>query len=110
MNQMAKNLPTSLIIAGHPIAIETFGKETCLVGGIFAAYDNINAKIIVCDELDKVMTLDSLIHEIGHAIYFFYGLNDESDEETNVNQMGIGWSQIWVDNPDLVKFLNYAVK
>lgn len=105
-----KHIPKSIRVAGHTITIETFGINTAKAGDIFAAYHCIDAKIVICDELDKISALDTLIHEIGHAIYFHYGIRDGDNEEHTVNQMGVGWAQIWVDNPDLVKFLNYAVK
>lgn len=110
-NKKIKYLPEYVRIAGHTITIETFGIDTAKAGNLFAAYHSIDAKIVICADLDdKIAVLDSLIHEIGHAIWFLYGIRDEDNEEHTVNQMAIGWSQIWADNPDMVKFLNYAVK
>ena len=110
MNKKIKYLPQFIRIAGHTITVETFGIDVAKAGDLFAAYHSIDAKIVICDETDKIATLDSLIHEIGHAIYFYYGIGREPSEEHVVNQMGVAWAQIWVDNPDMVTFLNYAVK
>ena len=104
------NIPKSVKVAGETIDIETFGLEAASVAGIFGAFHPLHSKLVVCDELTKMSCLNTLIHELGHAIYFYYGIEDEDLEEKTVNQMGTGWAQIWKDNPDLVKFLNYAVK
>ena len=110
MNKKIKYIPESIRVAGHNLIVEKYGLDTAVVGGLYGAFHAMRGKILICDELDKISCLDTLIHELGHAIFFFYGLAEDSDEETVVNQMGIGWAQIWVDNPALVKFLNYAVR
>ena len=110
MSKKLKHVPDSIRIAGHKIKIETFGLDASAISGIYGAFHGIRNVIIFCDELDKVTGLDTMIHEIGHAIYHFYNITDEDVEERIVNQMGVAWAQVWVDNPDLVKFLNYVVR
>jgi hypothetical protein len=110
MSNKVLNIPASIKVAGETIVIETYGMETAGATGIFGAFNALHAKLIICDELSKMACLNTMLHEIGHAIYFFYGIEDADEEEKTVNQMGIGWAQIWKDNPDLVKFLTYAVK
>jgi hypothetical protein len=110
MSKKIKFIPKSLKIAGETIEIETYGIEAAGANGIFGAFNALHGTLMICDELSKMSCLNTLIHEIGHAIYFFYGIEDADEEEKTVNQMGVGWAQIWKDNPDLVKFLNYAVK
>lgn len=54
--------------------------------------------------------VDTLLHEITHAIWWAYGLEDDDKEERIVRTMGAAWAQIWRDNPHLLGWLNEAAK
>lgn len=43
--------------------------------------------------------LDTITHEIFHAIFWAYSLNDKDDEERTVSSMSSGWVAFLRDNP-----------
>lgn len=53
--------------------------------------------------------LDTLVHEIFHAIYFTYNMTVGDDEERLVRTGSTGWLAVLSDNPALVKFINKVI-
>jgi hypothetical protein len=53
---------------------------------------------------------DTLIHEIGHAIFSAYGLQDGDGEERTISTLATGWTQVYRDNPWLLDWLKKALK
>lgn len=50
--------------------------------------------------------VDTVLHEITHAIWWAYGLEDGDVEERVAGTFGRAWTQIWRDNPDLLAWLS----
>lgn len=67
--------------------------------------DKQRAIIYYCTHLDNMLVADTLIHEICHAIWHEYNLQDTDAEERIVHSMGNGWTQVMHDNPELIKYL-----
>ena len=49
--------------------------------------------------------LDTLLHELNHAVYWAYGMEDEDKEERIVGTMATAWAQIFRDNPEFVAWI-----
>lgn len=62
--------------------------------------------------LDESMPLDRLVntlwHEINHAINHSYGVHDGAEEETVATQNANGWMQVSLDNPKLEQWFHRA--
>jgi hypothetical protein len=62
--------------------------------------------------LDDSMPLDRLVntvwHEVNHAINHSYGIQDGCDEESIACQSANGWMQVNLDNPKLEQWLHRA--
>ncbi len=72
---------------------------------------SVNEKTISIDEtLDRYQMLNTLIHEINHAIYWAYNIQDKDKEERIVTTFATAWTQIYRDNIDLLKFIEKARK
>jgi Zn-dependent peptidase ImmA (M78 family) len=54
--------------------------------------DKQRAIIYYCTHLDDMLVADTLIHEINHAIWNEYNLQDSDTEERIVHSMGSGWT------------------
>lgn len=59
---------------------------------------------------DKYKILDTLMHEIYHAIWFSYGIYDDDKEERVVSALSTAMVQVLRDNPDLRNFINHCLK
>ena len=49
--------------------------------------------------------IHTILHEVGHAIYWAYDIHDSDQEERIVNAMATGWAQVFRDNPLFLKWL-----
>lgn len=55
--------------------------------------------------------LNTLIHEINHAIFQVYFIDPEEDnEERIVTTLANAWTQVYKDNPELIKFISKMSK
>lgn len=52
---------------------------------------------------------DTFIHEVNHAIWWAYGLEDEDKEERTVGTLATGWVQVYRDNAWLLGWLKKAL-
>lgn len=50
---------------------------------------------------------DTLLHEIMHAVFYEYGIQPQDDEERTIRVMSTGLTQVFLDNPEIGKFLCY---
>jgi hypothetical protein len=57
----------------------------------------------------KVDALDTLLHEINHAIFFACHIREEDKEERTVGMFSTGWTQVYRDNPWLIDWIRDAV-
>jgi hypothetical protein len=56
----------------------------------------------------KIDALDTLLHEINHAIFFAYRIYDEDKEERTVGMFATAWTQVYRDNPWLLEWIREA--
>lgn len=66
-------------------------------------------KIRIDETLVPVQMVDTLLHEIGHAIYWAYNIEDEDKEERIVSTQATAWTQIFRDNPELLSFITQSL-
>ena len=52
--------------------------------------------------------VDTFLHEVLHAIYFAWGIEDEDKEERTVAAIATAWTQIFRDNPWLIRWIGEA--
>lgn len=64
---------------------------------------------VVTERRTAGFILDTLIHEIQHAIWWVMDLKDEDKEEEVVRRLATGWSMVYVDNPALLEFIEESV-
>jgi len=53
--------------------------------------------------------VDTVLHEISHAIYWAYGVDDADEEERIVETFGSAWMQIYRDNIWLLKWIQSSL-
>ena len=59
------------------------------------------AAIYVCTDDHPLTVLDTLLHEILHAVWHEYGLEDKEPEEHAITVLATGLTQVLYDNPKL---------
>ena len=73
--------------------------------GKFGEFSSLENIIRVDFSTDKINVVDTLLHEINHAIYWAYGIDDEDKEERTVATFSSAWVQVYRDNPWLIEFI-----
>lgn len=69
--------------------------------------DHKKMTIAVQDHQPLVEEADTLLHEILHAIWYQMSINcGPMDEEPIVRRMTSGFMQVFLDNPELLKYLS----
>ena len=57
-----------------------------------------------------VKAVDTLIHEIGHALFWAYGIDAEKDDEERlVGSLATAWTAVYRDNPWLLAWIAEAL-
>jgi hypothetical protein len=62
------------------------------------------------DQGTGVRAVETVIHEITHAIYDAYVIRPEDDEERTVTTLAKGWAQVYYDNPALLRWMSKVIK
>ena len=69
--------------------------------------DNVFAILVARGQSPKQL-LDTVLHEVTHAINFACDIDDGVDEETIALKHGAAWAHFWIDNPSMLRWLNYT--
>lgn len=76
-------------------------------------YQSDPSKIRIKDSMDPREKLNTILHEVLHAIVYTYGIKkdfkDDDEEEKIVNVFGNGLTEALTRNPELMKFINEAL-
>ena len=66
--------------------------------------------IYICTHLDAIVVADTFLHEILHAVWHEYNLQDDDREERIVHTLATGLTQVMHDNPELLTWLKKQTK
>ena len=66
--------------------------------------------IYICTHLDAIVVADTFLHEIMHAVWHEYNLQDDDREERIVHTLATGLTQVMHDNPELLTWLKKQTK
>lgn len=59
---------------------------------------------------NAVLCVDTLLHEIYHAIWWTYGVHDEDKQERIVSATSTAWTQVFRDNPTLMPWISAKLR
>lgn len=107
--QKMPSLPESIRVLHSDVKITEISESTArdLMHGVFATFNAKDEEIrIFVGDRQPMNVAESLIHELLHAIYHNYVIYDEDKEERTVCTMAGGIAQVWLDNPELIAFLD----
>jgi hypothetical protein len=60
------------------------------------------------DMPNKSRVVDTFLHELMHAIYWAYGIEDRDEEERIVGAIAVGMTALFRDNPWLLDWIKGA--
>lgn len=85
---------------------ENWGNEHDCQGLCHTEHHEID---VVIENRTAGFVLDTLIHEVQHAIWWAMDLKEEDKEEEVVHRLATGWSMVYVDNPSFLEFIEECV-
>lgn len=98
-------LPTKIKVAAFDIDIEDWHHHSANAAHSYGEFSSQENKIRIDVTTNKIKLIDTFIHEINHAIFWAYGIEDEDKEERVVATLATAWVQIYRDNPDILPFI-----
>jgi hypothetical protein len=77
-----------------------------------AAWGDSDALVIRLkrEQPSTAFALDTVLHEVGHAIAGAFALGDKSDEERAVSVFATGWTMVLQENPPLADWIWRALR
>ena len=103
-------LPKSTRVAAFDIEFTEWTSHEGNDRRAYGQFSSTQQTISVDTSVKPQKLLDTTLHEINHAIYWAYGLEDEDKEERIVATFATAWAQIYRDNPELLKWIATTVK
>ena len=99
-------LPAAIRVGPFDFAVERMNPHDAASRRLWGQFSLIEQVIRVqVDIPSPIKAVDTVLHEIGHAIYWAYGIEDQDKEERIVAVFGTAWTQVWRDNPALLAWV-----
>lgn len=92
-------LPKTVRIGPHTYDIIEVNSQEALSEGYHGIHISVRKVIKIDNTLKDSQVLESLLHEVCHAIWDNYKLSEDDDEERIVSVFGVGLLQVFKDNP-----------
>ena len=110
MTKRQPQIPKSVRVTCYDVKVSEWDRATSESVDSYGEFNERDLVIRVdMSSRNNIAKVDTLIHEINHAIYFAYGLQDKDKEERIVSTFATAWVQVFRDNPCLVEWLRYNV-
>lgn len=106
----AAQLPESLRVGAFDFKIVEFTPMGAASARRYGEFSAMEGLIRIDPQAGRIKTLDTLLHELLHAIYWTWNIHDTDDEERTVASMSTGLTQVIRDNPDLLRFILESIK
>lgn len=103
------NRPAYLRVLGRTYLLQFVPQET--IEGNYGVCDHRALVISVAEGLNPIEEMDTVIHELLHAIWHTSGLYaDDLEEERCVFRLATCLTAVFLDNPRLLPYLNHLRK
>ena len=104
-------LPKSIKVGPYRYRVEIAETLRSMSDQAWGICDNIQHTITYQNEWPCIgKAIDTVIHEVLHAIYHVWDVPEQAEEEPIVSHFGTGIAGVLIDNPGLVSWLNAAAK
>ena len=96
---------TEVKIAGFIFKVKKMARKANRVEGRMGFFSSTSGEISICTDYPDDQNVDSLLHEIGHAIWWAYNIEESDPEERVVRTQATAWTQVFRDNPQLLPWI-----
>ncbi len=110
MPKQPMKIPTSVRVSAFDIEIVEFTVHDGVDLERLGEFSAVQQRIRVDESLKPQKRLDTVLHEVNHAVYWAYNLDDDDEEERIVSTFATAWAQIYRDNPAFLQWVNETVE
>lgn len=101
-----KALPRTIKVGPFPFTVKLWDACTPDVARAFGNCCTTTSTISLQPQFKSAaQAVDTVLHEVNHAIYWAYGVDDEDKEERVVAIFATAWTQVFQDNPALMAWV-----
>ena len=92
-------LADSVRVGCYDFRIEKWDSHAANASRRYGEFSSIEQVIRIDRNLiSRIKAVDTFLHEVSHAIYWTYGIDDSDKEERVCGTLGIAWTQVYRDN------------
>ena len=102
------NLPASVKVGYIDYEIRLWSALEAQSSHRLGEADHLTQVIRVSQALAPRAFAEVLLHELLHALFYVYNIQDEDREERTVGTLSTAIAAMWRDNPELVAYLGRA--
>lgn len=111
MNEAIARLPASIRIAGFDFTIRRMSSHESNGKGRYGECSTIEQTIYIQENIiTNYKAVDTFLHEVLHALYWAYGVDDEDKEERIVGTLSSALMTCHRDNPWLALWIDEALR
>jgi len=100
----------SLRIGCRKYSVQEWADAEMMTTDSYGQCDKQRGIIYICTHLDPIVVADTFLHEIMHAIWHEYNLQDSDQEERIVHTLSTGLVQEMHDNQQLLTWFRKQTK
>lgn len=104
------HLPASVKVGYRVYRIEHWAPRSAAGSNRYGECSHAENVIRVDLSYGLVKAANTLLHELLHACCFVMRFDDKDDEERTVGALSNALTGIWVDNPDVIAWIDFALK
>ena len=106
MKDWHKTLPKRIRVGHCYYTVGLLDRRQAVADDRWGSHSRERLEIDLDPELPAPVAAETLLHEIFHAVYDMWALEDTDNEERMCDAVAGSLCMIWADNPLLVRWLN----
>lgn len=110
MSTSPLKIPTRVKVGPYTYKVTSRDHAWLQVNGVYGLCHTGDLTIDVVNTTDSAIVLDTLIHEIFHALWDSLNMKDADGEERIITTLATGFTAVLMDNPKLGTLINTVRK
>jgi hypothetical protein len=107
--ELVKTLPKTMRVGGYDFRIQKVSTAEAASSQRYGECSSVQQLIGIQEWFpSRYKCVDTVVHEITHAIFWAYDLKDDDKEERIVCALGSGWMAFYRDNPWFLDWIKSA--
>jgi hypothetical protein len=105
-----RRVPKSIRVGPYDFRVRLMSQKEAIGQEAFGMFSQAEGVISLQEApTSTILAVDTLMHEISHAIFWAYHISDHDREERIVSIFGTAWAAVYRDNPGLLSWIAEGV-